>query len=162
MGKAKSREILETLQEQLTEISQLNGYGSNVDLVTFRLLTPDQVNRDVILCVVPGDTPLTQMANRQYTSGRGAQNLDGWLLNLLLYQRHGSDDSEESNGVLLLEDLITDVLNNLTQETHLHLGLDYVLNVGIEMIMRYPYVLENLSMASMVLNIKYDFNYTAA
>lgn len=162
MGKAKSREILEALQEQLTEISQLNGYRSNVDLVTFRLLTPDQVTRDVVLCLVPGDTPLTQMANRQYTSGRGAQNLDGWLLNLLLYQRHGSDDSEESNGVLLLEDLITDVLNNLTQETHLHLGLDYVLNVGIEIIMRYPYVLENLSMASMVLNIKYDFNYTAA
>jgi hypothetical protein len=162
MAKAKSREILETLQEQLMEISKLNDYRTDVDLVTFRLLTPDQVNRDVTLCLIPGDTPLTQMTNKQYTSGRDIQNLDGWLINLILYQKHSSDDSEESNGILLLEDFITDVINNLTQDVNIGLGLTYVHNVAIEMVMRYPYVLENLSMASMILNIKYDFDYTEA
>lgn len=157
---AKTREILTALQAQLEGITQANGYTTDVDFVTFRLLTPEQITQDVTLCIVPGDTPLTPVTNSGYTSGRGGLSLDGWMINLLLYQRHGSDDTAESNGLLLLEDFISDVLNNLAQ--NLHIGLDYVGYVGIETVLRYPYVLENLSLASIVLYVKYDFSYGAA
>lgn len=162
MAVSKGREILEALQKQLKKISVLNGYKTDVNLVTFTLKTGDEVNHDAIICIWPQEVPLTPLTNQGYTSGDSRQTLDGWTIRLLLYKKIHFEDSEEGGAFLGLEDMIADIINNLTQQSHLGLGLDYVHSVTLDLIARAPNVEETIAMAQIWISIKYDFDYGEA
>jgi len=161
MTDSKSRQILAKLFTLMGTINTANGYRTAaVDRVTYEFLTPDQINEKVTICVVAGDTPYTRLTSNKYTTGQGLQTLDGFRVSLILYLKSIQDTTKTGLAVLELEDLAADVIECLGKSDWSALPF-----YGLHMLVgsfRYPSIAQGVHAHQLVIEVKYDFDDTAA
>lgn len=159
--KTKSRQILERLYERMQSINAMDGYRTEkIDRVTFELLSPERIKEKNLICIVPGDAPLTRLTADRYTTGQTGQGIDGWRISLLCYLKAGQDDTGYGSSILELEDLGGDVIDCLGNTNWSDLG--FVVIVSLVSIQRYPYIAQNCSVLQIIIEVKYDFQENAA
>jgi len=162
MGKRK--DIKNSIVTILKKIKIADGYNNDIgDAQVFRnFKVPEDIRKFPALIIVSGDVIFTPKANRRYTTGGGIDSQTGWRVGVLCYEKLGKNDPNDE--ALLddkMEDIIEDVIHVMTQNRSL--DLSYVHNLYLKAVhISNDFITENIGIANVIFEIKYDFPITAA
>lgn len=155
---SKRKEILTTLQTQLSTISVSNGYNNDVNNVSLTFKSFEDINEYPEIVILPAASRYAPLTNSEYTSGSAEFSTDGWAVHVFGYVQVQTNVDDENFLTKKIEDMIEDIITLMLSDHTI--GLSYVRNVYLSDVLPYADWEENRGVAELIFEVKYDFPKT--